>query len=124
MPTCQKCGKDVSQGAQYCPFCGARLEIDKDLLRERIAEMRHDEIVCMIISVVGFVIVGIAVLLGSITATRIEWVLFIPYEITYRPYVGEAILFVVLGIAMALIGLIGGIYYGDKRSKLMKELES
>ena len=131
MPFCPKCGKEVSPEADYCPSCGANLRVDKDLLREKIAETRHNEMIFGIGSgisvVIGISAIIIAFIVGSVKATRDEWRGLTLYEVTYSPYANIAIAIAVLGIIMfliALIEMIAAAYYAYQRSKLMKQLES
>jgi len=124
MPFCPKCGKEVSPEASYCPSCGANLRVDKDLLHEKIAETRHNEIVGGIGSAGGIALMILAFIVASIKATRYEWRGLTLYEVTYSPYVSMAIVFAVLGLILLLIGATLGIYYSYQRSKLMKQLES
>ena len=123
MPRCPKCGKEVSAEASYCPACGANLRIDKDLLREKIAETRHNEIGASILMIMGIFIAVLSLYVATIKATRIEWHGFVPYEVTYSPYANLVILLFGLGIIIMLIGGILGIYSSYQRSKLMKQLE-
>jgi hypothetical protein len=124
MPFCPKCGKEVSPEASYCPWCGASLKVDKDLLREKIAEARHGEVVSLIVGIVGLIAAFIALYLASITGRRTEWYGIIPYEVEIHPFINEAIICIILAVALLLIALIGEIYYWRKRSRLMKQLES
>ena len=123
MPCCPKCGKEVSAEASYCPACGANLRIDKDLLREKIAETRHNEIGASIVMIMGVFIGAVGLYVATIKARRIEWHGLVPYEVTYSPYANLAILLFVLGIIIVLIGGILGTYSWYQRSKLMRQLE-
>ena len=123
MPCCPKCGKEVSAEASYCPACGANLRIDKDLLREKIAETRHNEIGASIVVIIGVIIAVVGLYVATIKATRIEWYGFVPYEVTYSPYAKLAILLLVVGLIIALIAGILGILSSYQRSILMKQLE-
>jgi hypothetical protein len=124
MPFCPKCGKEVSPEASYCPWCGASLKVDKDLLREKIAEARHGELEAAIAGLAGVAIVLAGIYLASITERSVEWRGLIPYEVMYHPYADIAMLCMVGGFIALLAALIGEIYYWRKRSRLMKQLES
>lgn len=125
MPFCPKCGKEVSAEASYCPSCGASLTgVDKDLLREKIAEARHNEMGASIGGVMGVVILFIGIFVGLITEKRYEWRGLTLYETTYHPYVDTAKILAILGIIIGVLSAILVAYYGYQRQKLMKQLES
>ena len=124
MPFCPKCGKEVSPEASYCPSCGANLKVDKDLLREKIAETRHNETGASITCILGFIVLLAALYVASIKATRHEWVGLTLYEVTYSPYADIAIVLAVLGGILLFIGAALSIYFYYERHKLMKQLEA
>jgi len=128
MPYCPKCGKDVSSEARYCPFCGANLESIKgerdevEMMREKIAEIRHNEIIGFISAAFGFLLWIIAAILLGITATRIEWKWgIIPVTVKYHPFAETVQEFLIGGGIMIIIGLSIAAYYAYQREKLVKK---
>jgi len=82
--------------------------MDKDLLREKIADTRHNEIVALIASIMGLTMV------------------FAAYYLVTKGLWREAFtkLLLVSGAIILFIGAIVGMYCSNQRSKLMEQLES
>lgn len=109
MPFCPECGKDVSPGVRYCPWCGAKLAVkeegaNKGLLHEKIAETRHNEMIGWIIAVLGvvFMILSPFVTEDTVEGFRISLYLFF------------------FGFVITGIGVAATTHYNAVRDTLMK----
>jgi hypothetical protein len=126
MLKCPKCGKEAPSEAIYCPYCGSKLrtsEINVEALRMRLEELRHDEKICLFISVIGLAFLLFGVWLYSLTMTRYEWRGLIPYEVTYHPYADMAVIFMIAGAIVLFAGLTASAFCYHSRSKLLKRLQ-
>ena len=124
MVICPKCGKEVNEEVNYCPYCGARLKVNIETIKLKVEEYRHQEKMSWGTVGLGLVVILIAFIIGSVTATRYEWHGSTLYEITYHPHANAAIVLGVVGIIIVILGVIIGAYYSYQRTKLMKELEA
>jgi len=125
MPSCPKCGKEVDKGMNFCPHCGLRLAEDKELLKLKVEELRHEERSSLLTGALGYFLLALgAWLMVGITATRIEWRGLIPYEVTYHPYAGLGAIILLFAILLIVTGFGYAAYCWYKRSKLLKQLES
>lgn len=72
---CPSCGKDVPEDANYCPYCGTRLQEKKsgELAHEELAELRHNELIAIVFSIA---FMGFAILfayMANLSVVEIEW---------------------------------------------------
>ena len=104
MPYCRKCGKELSEGARYCPACGSQVGTSNDYRPEQVyAPYKQEEtgaiawgilsFVLTIFTAVGGIILalvlfgcgkpkgGVAALLGMVLAIVVG-ILVIAYFIT------------------------------------------
>jgi membrane-bound ClpP family serine protease len=108
----------------FCPYCGSRLAVNIEALKLKMEDLRHDEITCGILGILGIVLLVVGVWLASITEVRYEWIGDTFYRITYHPYIEAATCAAVIGFIIAIIGFGFSAWYSYKRSKLMKQIES
>jgi len=108
----------------FCPYCGLRLTVDKETLKIKLDDIKHDEIISFALGVIGFIFLLRAMWLGSFTATTYEWRGPTLYEVTYHPYAEAAIAISIIAVIMIALGFGASAYYSYKRSKLIKQLES
>lgn len=126
MPFCPKCGKEVTSEASYCPSCGASLKVvkvEKDVLHDKVSEMRHNEIIAVFTALAGLIMACVGLVMMAITATRWEWFLIFPYPVEYHPLADVGVILGIFGLAIFLVGGINMVYYSYHRSKLLKQLE-
>jgi len=123
MVICPKCKREVNEDAYYCPYCGARLKVNVEAIKLKVEEYRHEEKMSWCIIGIGLVLILIAFIIGSVTATRYEWHDSTLYEVTYHPNANAAIVLAVAGMIITILGAIIGAYYSYKRSKLMEEIK-
>lgn len=124
MVFCPQCGKEVSIEANYCPFCGASLKIDKDQLLKELNEVKEGEVSAAIGAVMSITAIIAGFFFISLEAPKIEWFLFIPYVTTYKPLASVGSVLIVVGFVFLVISLIYGAYCSYRWSKLTKRLET
>lgn len=72
---CPKCGKDVADGAKFCPSCGSQMNVEsgeestsENSLKEK--QEQPQSAFQKFRSTVGLIVVGIVVLIGIIGSVR------------------------------------------------------
>lgn len=104
---CPNCGNEIDESHDYCPRCGAKLNVSQSALKEQIEETRHNEHFCWILITVGVVIAAV----GAITDIR-------PSD----PVIANLVLagiFIAIGSGLGLWA-----YYSAKRKILLKQLDN
>jgi len=100
MHYCSNCGKEIQNDIVYCPFCGEKLSGTNSLLREKIAEARHNETISEIGAFAGLFLIALASLF---------------------PLSGTG-LFLFAGLPLLFCGAFSSFYYSRKQRKLLKEM--
>ena len=90
----------MQDGTVHCPFCGVSLSGVNDLVREKLAEARHNEIISEIGAFFGLFLIALG------------WLVVQPATLT----------FVLVGLLFLFVGATSSLYYSLKRRKLLKQL--
>jgi uncharacterized membrane protein len=94
----------------------------QDYLHEKAEESRHNEIIAYMMFVAGsiFIVGGIISSLSFSEAPN--WVLFVPFFTAFTEGMFLELLFLVLGVALIVVGIASGLHFWRDRSWYMKEL--
>lgn len=98
---CHKRGSDVDEGKKFYHRCGFKLNVDEDVLKIKIEDLRHKEARWL------FLALGFALFLFCV------WLVL--------SFTANSFILLSLALVLTLIGDIGGVYYSQKIEKLMKE---
>ncbi|NIR87298.1 hypothetical protein GWO13_06900 [Candidatus Bathyarchaeota archaeon] len=91
-------------------------------LHERAEEARHNESVSLSIVVLGAVLFVGGILETAMTTSNMQWLLFLPYQLTSPPgLLGIAL--TVVGLALAVFGIGLAIHYSSQRAWYFDELK-
>jgi hypothetical protein len=108
---CPKCANETFQEAKYCPNCGCPLQSNNNLLREKIAETRHNEMTATLSCGVGIALFLIGFFIRPNSSGGLLSTGFFNF------------FFWISGIALMVTMAILTTYYSMQRKKLIKELK-
>jgi hypothetical protein len=107
---CPKCGNETSQETKYCPNCGCPLGDSNNLLREKIADTKHNELTATLSCGLGIALFLIGFFIQPTSGGLLSTGFF-------------NFFFWISGIFLMVTMAILTTYYSMQRKKLMKELK-
>ncbi len=93
-----------------------------EYLHEKAEESRHNETISYLMLITGSIFFIGGILDTLATTSNPEWFLFLPYQISTKPYSILSLMLTFGGVGLIAIGVIMGLFYAHDRSWYLQEL--
>lgn len=101
---------------------GTKLYSIKEYLHEKAEESRHNETAAYLMFIAGIILFVGGLLSTIYSADNLNWLLFLPYNLSSNPVGLLGLTLTISGIAVSVYGIGVGIFYSRKRTFYMQQL--